>query len=173
VGGLRGVAVAGVVEVGRGVVEAEGHIFGLGGFDELGHDVFLIGRVGDFVIGVGGVEHAEAVVVFGGEDDVALAGGFGEADEGAGVELFRVEADGQGTVFGFGDAGVLLAHDGPGGFDAGERIGAPMDEHAELGVVEAMLALGLVGVGGEAGGNEQDEGDGDSQHRITLYGLNG
>ena len=60
--------------------------------------VALEGRGGDDVEGVGlGVEHGEAVVVLGGDDDVLHAGGFGQRDdvvraEAGGVELLGASA---------------------------------------------------------------------------------
>ena len=76
--------------LGLGVVEAELDALLAAFFGELAEGVALEGSGGDDVEGVDlGVEHGEAVVVLGGDDDVLHAGGFCEGDD-----VVRAEAVG-------------------------------------------------------------------------------
>jgi hypothetical protein len=110
------------------------HTFRFGGRGQLGGDVALKRRVGDLIVGVGGVEHAETVVVFRGEYHVALAGSLGQANPGPRIEFHRIEPLRQRPVFRFGDAPLRLwFHDRPGSLDTGQRIRPPVDKHAEFG----------------------------------------
>ena len=140
VAGLEGGAAgSGPVLVLR-VVEAELDALLAALFGEFVEGVAFEGSGGDDVEGVGlGVEHGEAVVVLGGDDDVLHAGGFGEGDDVVGAEAGGVELWGEGFVVGDGDGGVvhdpladagdLLAVPGAGG----DGVEAPVDEHAEAG----------------------------------------
>src|SRR5258708_4226749 len=123
-----------MVEVRWRVIEAERHTGALCCRGELRHDVFAIRSPGDLVFGVGRVEHAEAVVVFGGEDHVLLACSASQIDEGLRVELSWIEALWERAVLRFSNAARLGSHDGPGRLDAGQRGRPPVDEHAEFGV---------------------------------------
>jgi hypothetical protein len=90
------------------VVEAELDALLAALFGELAQRVALEGRGGDDVEGVGlGVEHGEAVVVLGGDDDVLHAGGFGEGDDIVRAEAGGVELRREGLVVGDGDGGVV------------------------------------------------------------------
>ena len=93
---------------------------------------------GDAVVGVGGVEVAEAVVMFCGKDDVFSSGLFGDAGPFVGIEIRRVE----GCV----EVEPLLPLD----FGVGRRQrpdharfrlrpGAEVDEKAELCVLPVVL----------------------------------
>ena len=107
-------------------------------FGEFLQRVAMEGRGGDDVERVRlGIEHGEAVVVLGGDDDVLHAGGLGQRDdvvrgEAGGVEL-RCERlvirDGDGAVVHdpLADAGDLLAVPRAGG----HGVESPVDEHAE------------------------------------------
>ncbi len=90
--------------------------------------------------------HGETVVMFGGDDQIFHAGGFGEGDDGLGVEFGGVELMGALAIF--GDRDVEALHD-PFGFGvrrnllavpfAGEGgIRAEVDEHAEFIVAEPV-----------------------------------
>ena len=86
-----------------------------------------------------GVEHGKAVVVFGGDDDIFLASGFGEGDDVVRIEAGGVEFGCESFIVGYRDrsavhdplaySGNLLAVPGSGG----DRVEAPVDEHAEAG----------------------------------------
>ena len=157
--------------LGLGVVEAELEALLAALFGELAEGVALEGGGGDDVEGVGfGVEHGEAVVVLGGDDDVLHAGGFGEGDDVVGGEGGGVEAGGEGFVVGDGDGGVVhdpLADAGdvlavPGA--GGDGVEAPVDEHAEAGLAppfHAGVALGG-GFGVLDGGDGMGGGGGDA-----------
>ena len=74
------------------VVEAELDALLAALLGELFEGIAMEGCGGDDVEGIGlGVEHGEAVVVLGGDDDVLHAGGFGEGDDVVGVEAGGVE----------------------------------------------------------------------------------
>ena len=135
-----------------GVVEAEFEALFAALFGELFEGVAVEGRGCDDVEGVDfGVEHGEAVVMFGGDDDVLHAGGFGEGDDVVCVEAGGVELFGEGLVVGDGDGEVV--HDplaDVGGalsvpLAGGDGVEAPVDEHAEAGLAppgHAGVALG-------------------------------
>ena len=143
---LAGVPVAGMVHIGLGVVEAEPHPDLGAGFCQLGTYVFAIRGACDLVVGPRRVEHAKAIVVLGGEDNVAHPRLSGHLHPGPGLKVNRVEPLWQGKVLGFAD-GWLLAkgrgrqlrnHNRPRGFDPGDRIGSPVDEQTELGFPEPV-----------------------------------
>ena len=127
-------------------------------------------RGGDDVEGIClGVEHGEAVVVLGGDDDVLHAGGFGEGDDVVGAEGGWIELGSEGFVVGYGDgggvhdpftdAGDLLAVPRAGG----DGVEAPVDEHAEAGLappLHASIALGW-SLGVLDGGDGMFLGDGE------------
>ena len=78
------------------VVEAELDALLAALFGEFFEGIALEGRGVDDVEGIGlGVEHGEAVVVFGGDDDVLHAGGLGERDDVVGVEAGGIELAGE------------------------------------------------------------------------------
>ena len=135
-------------------------------FGELFEGVAFEGSSGDDVEAVDfGVEHGEAVVVLGGDDDVLHACGFCEGDDVVGAEAGGIELGGEGFVVGDGDGEVV--HDplaDVGGALAvplagGDGVEAPVDEHAEAGFappLHAGVALGggfgvLVGGDGVVG----------------------
>jgi len=113
-------------------------------------------RAGDLVIGVFGVEHAEAVVVLGGEHDVThagLAGGFGPPVR---VEPVRVEGGLQvfifllvlGVVFILSPAPAFVFRaDGPGLHDAPLAVRPPVHQQAELQVLPLLQLLLYQGIG--------------------------
>ena len=79
--------------LGLRVVEAELDALLAALFGEFFEGVAFEGGGGDDVEGVDfGVEHGEAVVVLGGDDDVLHAGGFGEGDDVVGGEAGGVES---------------------------------------------------------------------------------
>src|SRR5262249_13095673 len=131
-----------------GVVEAELHAVGFGGVGEFGDGVAVEGRRIINVVGRDvGMEHREAVVVFGGDDPVLHAGVLGGFDEFVGVEFHRVELFRVFGVFGDGDFGVvhdpfadvldLLSFIDAGG----DGVDAPVDEHAEAGFAPPLHAF--------------------------------
>src|SRR5579871_6123455 len=138
--------------LGLRIVEAEFDALLVALFGEFFEGVALEGCGGDDVEGVDlGVEHGEAVVVLGGDDDVLHAGSFGEGDDVVGAEAGGVELGGEGLVVGDGDGEVV--HDplaDVGGALAvplacGDGVEAPMDEHAEASFappLHAGVALG-------------------------------
>lgn len=109
--------------------------------------VFLGGAAEERHAGEGaglGAIVGEAVVVLAGDHDVAHAGALKETGPFVGVEVDRIEGLGVLVIFGLRDleevAGPFVA--------AEDRIGAPMDEDAELGVFEPLKAVGSTGGGG-------------------------
>ncbi len=138
--------------LGLRVVEAELDALLAALFGEFLEWVALEGSGGDDVEGVDlGVEHGEAVVVLGGDDDVLHAGGFGEGDDVVGGEAGGIEVFGEGFVVGDGDgevvhdplADVVGALAVP--LAGGDGVEAPVDEHAEAGFAppcHAGVALG-------------------------------
>ena len=123
------------------VVEAkfDALLFALDG--ELAEGIAFEGGSGDDVEGISfRVEHGEAVVMLGGDDDVLHPGRFGESDDIVRAEGGGIESGGEGFVVGdrdrgvvhdpLADAGDLVAVPGPGG----DGVEAPMDEHAEAGL---------------------------------------
>ena len=112
-------------------------------------------------------------MVFRGEHEVVHAGGLARWHTG-GVEVDGIQGVGHLAVFGDGDVEAL--HD-PFGFVARrdvqaflfageERVGSPVDEHAELVVAEPVeFGVGLGGgLGGEGEGEEQG-GEGEAGER--------
>ena len=80
-------------------------------FGEFAHRVALKGRGGDDVEGVDfGVEHGEAVVMLGGDDDVLHAGGFGEGDDVMRVEAGGIELRGESLVVCTGMEALFMIH---------------------------------------------------------------
>ncbi len=120
-GGLGRIAIGRVIHIGRRVVETDRHVLAMARLGKLAHDVFAVGRVRDFVTGVGRIEHAEAVVVFGGEDHIALAGRFGERDPGIRIEFHRIELRRKRPVLHLRNGELFRGtHDGPGCLNAGD-----------------------------------------------------
>ncbi len=155
--------------LGLRVVEAELDALLAALFGELLERIALEGSGGDDVEGVDlGVEHGEAVVVLGGDDDVLHAGGLGEGDDVVRAEAGGIELRGEGLVVGDGDgevvhdpfADVVGALAVP--FAGGDGVEAPVDEHAEAGIAppcHARVALGG-GLGVLDGGNRMIGGGG-------------
>ena len=81
----------GVVPVDEGVVEADVEALGAEGVDDLAEQVAPGGGVGGLVVGVLGVEEAEALVVLRRDDEVLHAGGLGLGGPGLRVEEIGVE----------------------------------------------------------------------------------
>src|SRR5205807_6177545 len=140
-------AEGGMVHVWRRVVETQGHASLFACLRQLLDDVLAIGSVGDLVVREGRIEHTEAVVMFGGKHHVLLAGSAGQIDEGVGVELSWIESLRKLPVIRFRDAVGSWRHNGPGGFDACERIGSPVNEHSEfrIAIPSRPLLLGAEG----------------------------
>ena len=136
------------------------------------------GPIDDVVVTDFGVIHGEAVVMFGGDDEILHASGFGEGDPRFGVEVDGVELMGAFAIFGDGDVEAL--HD-PFGFGvrgdllafpfAGEGgVRAPVDEHAEFVVAEPSHAVGggRGGLGGEEGEGRK-EGEGGEEMKAVAH----
>src|SRR5579859_4723032 len=124
----------------------------------MGRTAVRAGWRGDAVVRGGGVEVAEAVVVFGGEDDVFGAGLFGDARPLVGVEIDGVEGLVErepplSLVFGVGvrqwpdQAGVGL---GP---------GAEVDEKSEFGVLPLVKLAGRRMLGEGRGSEKKNQED--------------
>jgi hypothetical protein len=156
------------------VVEAEFDALFAALFGEFAEWVAFEGSRGDDVEGIDlGVEHGEAVVVFGGDDDVLHAGGFGQGDdvvraEASGVEVFRegfVVGDGDGEVVHdpLADVGGALAVPLAGG----DGVEAPVDEHAEAGFAPPLHS----GVALGRGFGVLDGGDGMVDRRCVGLGA--
>ena len=102
-----GVAAGMVPVLDLGVVNAEVDALFAGGVGEFLDDIALERSGVHDVEGVGGLEHREAVVVLGGDDDVFHAGILGDFDEVIGIELGGVELVGVLVVLGDGNPGVV------------------------------------------------------------------
>ena len=136
-----------VAEIARRIVESDEEAFLAEGLGDHGRDVPAVGRPGDLEIAEGRVEHAEAVVVLGREDDVFHAGELGQAGPFAGIERGRVEGRGQGVIL--PDEVVRGVEERPGDLRPHLGVRAPVDEQAEAGVAED---LGLGRIVGQADG---------------------
>ena len=132
--------------------------------------------VDDVVVGQLAGEHAEAVVVLARDGDVAHAGLLGQLDPGLGIESGRVETRGELGVL--ADRELVVVHD-PLALGQ-ERVDAPVDEQAELGILEPppgrRVALGqgrravARGAGAEAAGRQGDghQDDARASFRVRL-----
>lgn len=134
-----------------GVVEAELDSLLAALLGELLEGIAMEGSGGDDVEGIDlGVEHGEAVVMLGGNDDVLHAGSLGEGNdvmrgEAGGVELLCeafVVGDGDGEIVHdpLTDVGGALTVP----LACGDGVEAPVDEHAEAGLAppgHASVAL--------------------------------
>src|SRR5438132_14334795 len=129
------------------VVEAQRHAAFYAGACQLLDDVLAIGSIGDLVVREGRIEHAEAIVMLGGEHHVLLAGSAGQIDEGIGVKLRWIESHGKWPILRFRDATGSRPHNGPRGFDAWERIRSPVNKHSEFRIAIPRRAL-LLGAQG-------------------------
>ena len=116
-----------------------------------------------------GAEHAEAVVVLGGDDDVFHAGVLGQAHPLLGVELHRVELAGELLVLRDGHLGLLEEPFAVVGLAlplaGGHGIDAPVNEQPEAGLAEpghALVARRL-GFGGGSRARLHEEGQGQQQ----------
>lgn len=106
VGGRNWVTVAWDVSAGarlmpidRRVVDAEFHSPTSTCIGELFHDILLIGRcINDVVACLRSVKHVEAVVVLGRYHDEPHARGFGQGNDGVGIEVRRIELTGESAV---------------------------------------------------------------------------
>src|SRR5712672_4636286 len=121
-----------MMHIGRRIVETEGHASLFACARQLLDDILAVGSIRDLVICEGRIEHAEAIVMFGGKDHVLLAGSTGQIDEGVRIELNWIESLGEPPVLRFRDAAGGWIHDRPRGFDAGERIRSPVNEHSKF-----------------------------------------
>ena len=123
-----------VVPVGLGVVEDDAHVGAMARLDEFSDEVAAEARVGDLVVGESRVEEAEAVMVLGGDCDIAASALLCCFDPPVGIEAFGVEAAGEFLILLAGD--VLVVHDP---FATTEEcVETEMDEHAHFGVVEPL-----------------------------------
>ena len=129
-----------MVPVQRRVVEEQLDALLLALLGQHRQDVLLVRRaVDDVVVGHLRVEHGEAVVVLRGDRDVLDAGPLDHRDPLGGVELRRVEPRRELLVLGDGD--LLVVHH-PFAL-AQDAVDAPVDEHAELGVLEPSHGVGI------------------------------
>jgi len=191
------------VPVGLGEVRADHEVPAPEGVEEVARDIGLrmivkgAARVGDLVVGLPRVEHAEAVVVFGGEDEIAHPRFGGETGPGVGIELPRVEGAFQ------ADVGVverlvgglrrrqpvdILGAEPPGFAPPLLAVRAPVDHEAELPVLpgrESGLHRGVpfpdilhplvlrAGGGGAEQSEEDREHGGRGSHRSGGDGTGG
>ena len=133
--------------VGR-VVEARSEAGVAEGAHEFAGDVAGEGGFHDAEIRCFSVEHGEAVVVFGGEDDVLHADQLGETRPLGGVELCGVE--GFGELFDVALKVVVAGTDhGMADLEAELGIDSPVNEEAKAEVAEPLEALGLVARAGD------------------------
>ncbi len=118
------------------------------GFGKFPDDVALEGRgIHHVVVRAGGIEERKAVVVLGGDDDMAHAGGFEKFHPLLGVEFRGVELPHDlPAVFLVGDAEIHLDPLGVGFrshavlvFPGQRRIRTEVDECAELGITEPFV----------------------------------
>src|SRR5712672_532507 len=121
-----------MVHIGRRIVETEGHASLFACVRQLLDNILAVGSIRDLVIREGRIEHAEAIVMLGGKDHVLLAGSTGQIDESVSIELNWIESLGKLPVLRFRDAAGSWLHNRPRGFDAGERIRSPVNEHSEF-----------------------------------------
>ena len=134
----------GMVPVHQRVVEAHAQAFGAGGFHVFLHQVAARTLFGGAVVGELAVEVAETFVVFGGHHHVLLAGQFGELGPVAGGVGLGLEELSLLLVLSHRNA--LFLHRP---FVAPEgTVQAPMDEHAEAGLVPPFHAGFAIGVAG-------------------------
>ena len=132
-----GVPVVGVMPVGFGEINADAELLLAKGVKDsarhVGPGVGVERDVGpgDAKVGLLGVEHAEAVVVLGGEDDVLHAGGLGHACPSGGVEPGGIERAGQSPVIA-PEAVDVLAALGPGLEVIGARPAVFLDQRPRL-----------------------------------------
>lgn len=159
-------AVGLVPVLGLRIVEAQPDALALAGRRQFLHGVAMEGRrVDDVVLAGLGVEHGKTVVMFSGDDDVLHAGVLGDGDPLVRVEPDGVEFIGEFLVVFDGNFGVV--HDplaDAGDFFAipiagGQRIEAPVDEHAETRVAPPVEAAFAFRVRGRGGGRERCQED--------------
>ena len=81
--------------------------------------------------------------MFRGKHHVLLAGSAGQIDEGVRIELKWIESLGKLPVLRFRDATCRWLHNRPRCFDAGERIGSPVNEHSKFRISIPRRALVL------------------------------
>src|SRR4029077_16110222 len=86
----------------------------------------------DLVVREGRVEHTEAVVMFGREYHVLLAGSAGQGDEGMRVEVGRIESLRKFSVLCLPNTAGGWLHNGPRSLHACERVRSPVNEHSEF-----------------------------------------
>ena len=143
-----------MVPVEQRVIEEELDLLLAAGVRQRLQGIRAIGRgVDDVVVGQLAGEHAEAVVVLARDGDVAGAGPLGQLDPGVGVEPGRIEARGELGVL--ADRQLVVLHD-PLALGQ-ERVDAPVDEQAELGILEPLPGrrVALVGRRGPSRGTER------------------
>ena len=150
---VRPVVVA--VPVGLAEIEARPEARAAEGIDHATCEVSLCRTffAGAAIIGIFTIKHAEAVVVFGGEDDVFHAGTLGGFCPALGIELFGIECFverpvGSLVVLVVGAASVdpRLIADIPALHDAPLGVDAPVHHEAELQVLPFGDALQNGGV---------------------------
>ena len=151
----------GIVPVRDGIIETEFQAGLARCIGQFLHRIAMEGsRFDDVKVGEFGAVHAKAVMVFGGDDDVFHAGAFGDADPFAGIEVGGIELGGEFFVFGRRYFGLQLDPFGvvflafP--FAGGDGVDAPMNEHAEPGLVEPGHPVGVFGRGEREGEEERD-----------------
>jgi hypothetical protein len=91
-----------------------------------------------------------------GENNVPLAGVFGQLDPGVGVETDGIKLWGESCVILFGIARLPLggrSHEGPGVFPTRQGANSPMDEETELPIIELFKP----GVGSSYSQNGEDK----------------
>ena len=173
-----------VMPVDDRVIEPYAQALFVQGADDLFHQVAMQHRAG----GVGadlGIMQGKTFVMFGGENDVTAAGGFGERGPVFGEIWFRFEEGDGGLGVGVGVGLYIIfepfhAAGGADGFalpGAGETgVKAPVNEHAESGIAPpahagVMLGGGFHGVLGADGGGEGDDGGGKGQQDGSGAGV--
>ena len=158
--GPFGGPVVAMVPVGLGEVESRPKALGTEGVDEVEGDVGLrVAAVGAVdtrhaIVGFGTAEHAETVVVLGGEDHILHAGVLGSGGHGCGVEPGGVESFVEGLVAVFvflvGHAFAVnpgLATDAPGFDYTPLGVDAPMHHEAKFEVLPLVDAVKDDGIG--------------------------
>ena len=116
-----------VMPVQKRVVEADLQAFRSESIHHFPEQIFAAGSVGNFVIGVFAVPHAEAFVMLGGEDNVLHPGVFCSLCPFAGIEEIRIEKFKVNGIIFIQDLFMKTDPFMPGG----HGIQPPVDEHAE------------------------------------------
>jgi len=149
------IPVAGMVHIGWRIVKTERHPGSGTGLRQREADVLPIGGGCDLVVRAGRIEHAEPVVVFGGDDDVPHPGFFGDPYPLIGIEVHGVELRRQFDVFFIRDLGLrskygrrqFRGHDRPGCLCSCNGISPPVKEQAKLSLLIPCQGSVLILVG--------------------------